>query len=462
MRGFGVRLSLATLIVCKITTAQPLPPTVATQIDEIAAKSLADTGTPSVSIAIAGDRTIVFEKAYGSARLDPPSAARPAMRYCIGSVSKQFLAGAILLLVQDHKLSLDDRVGQYLPDLTRANDITIRQLLNHTSGYQDYYPQDYVAPFMTEAVTPEEILTRWAKQPLDFDPGTRWQYSNTNYAVAGRVIEKVTGAPFFSFLSKRILQPLGMTSAIDLNARALSAEDASGYTRFALGPPRPATREGRGWLYAAGELAMTAHDLALWDISLMDHKLLTPASLETITTPVRLIDGAPTAYALGIMVTNAAGHPRLIHSGAVAGFVSLNSLWPDQGLAIVTLANMDGSQTTDSVTAQIAPLLLKTVDDPHAEQALTQARRILDGLMNGRIDRGLLSANANAYFTPQVLQDAASSLTELGPPQSFKQRSVELRGGMIYRHFEIQFKEKSLPLNTLTLSDGKLEQYLIQ
>ena len=114
-----------------------------------------------------------------------------------------------------------------------------------------------MAPFMAKPVTAESILDQWARKPLDFDPGTRWQYSNTNYVVAGRIVERVTGGPFFAFLSKRILQPLGMTSAIDLAEQTLGPSDAAGYTRFALGPPRPAQR-GRPRLAVCGR--GTGHD----------------------------------------------------------------------------------------------------------------------------------------------------------------------------------------------------------
>jgi len=442
--------------------ASQLPSATAVKIDEIAARALTDSGTPSVSIAIVQGNKIVYEKAYGKARLNPPTDATREMRYSIGSVSKQFLAGSVLLLVQDDKLSLDDRVSRFLPSLTRADEISIRQLLSHTSGYQDYYPQDYVPPFMEKPVTPDSILDQWARKPLDFEPGTRWQYSNTNYVVAGRIVEQVTGGPFFAFLAKRILQPLAMASAIDLDEQTLGPSDAEGCTRFALATPRPAPAEARGWLHAAGELAMTAHDLALWDISLMERKLLKPASLELMTTPVRLRNGTPTNYALGVSVLDDRGHPKLVHGGAVSGFVSLNTVWLDEGTAVVVFANEDGSPAPRSVTNQIATLLLAEAQDPQAEQSLQQARQIFDGLLAGKIDRDLLTSDANAYFTPQVLTDASASLKALGPLESLKQTGVELRGGMTYRHFEIKFKDRSLHLDTLTVPSGKLEQYLIQ
>jgi len=454
-------LSAAIVFAAGVRAAQ-LPQATAAKVDEIAAKALADSGAPSVSLAVVQNGQIVYTKAYGNARVDPATPATSQMRYAIGSVSKQFLAGTVLLLVQDGKMSLDDKVGRYLPNLSRANEITVRQLLTHTSGYQDYYPQDYVAPFMEKPITPDAIINQWARKPLDFDPGSRWQYSNTNFVIAGRIVEKVSGTPFFTFLSKRILEPLGMTSAINLAEQSLPASDPAGYTRFATAPMRQVQPEGRGWLYAAGELAMTAHDLALWDISLMDHKLLTKSTFEMMTAPARLTNGTPTNYALGVSVTNAAGHPRLSHGGAISGFVSQNTVWPDQGAAVVVFSNADGSAATGSITDKLTPILLTEPNDPQAAPALTQARRIFDGLVQGKIDRSLLTANASAYFTSQVLADAAASLKALGPPDSLKQTSVELRGGMTYRHFEVKFKTKSLHLSTLTMPDGKLEQYLMQ
>jgi D-alanyl-D-alanine carboxypeptidase len=439
-----------------------ISPDAASRIDIAAQKELAASGAPSASIAVVQDGRIAYVKAYGRARLEPATSAQPEMRYSIGSVSKQFTACAILLLAEEGKLSLDDPVSRFLPHLTRAREITIRQLLTHTSGYEDYYPLDYVAPFMLTPVTADEILKTWAGKALDFDPGTRWQYSNTNYVAAGRIVELAAGMPAWAFLESRILQPLGMKSAIDLAQHTLTESDAAGYTRFGLGPARAVAPEGRGWLFAAGELAMTARDLALWDLSLIERKLLKPGSLDAMITPVRLANGTPTDYALGVAVSDEDGHPKLQHGGAVSGFVSLNTVWLDQRAAIVVLSNMDGSSAPRAITAAIEPLILGAAADPQGAHALEQARGIFKELQEGRIDRTLLDADANSYFTAQVLADAEASLKPLGVPQSFEQTSVALRGGMTYRHFRIGFKGRSLHLSTFALSDGKLGQYLIQ
>ncbi len=145
-----------------------LPPDLAEKIDKVATDTLARTGVPSASVAIVKDGQIVYLKAYGDATLEPKTPATPQMRYSIGSISKQFTAAAILLLQEQGKLSLDDKVSKYIPELTRANEVTIRQLLSHTSGYQDYWPQDYVMPGMLQATTAQKITETWAKKPLDF------------------------------------------------------------------------------------------------------------------------------------------------------------------------------------------------------------------------------------------------------------------------------------------------------
>src|SRR6266404_773333 len=243
------------------------------KIDKVATDALAKTGVPSASVAVVKDGQIAYLHAYGNARLDPATPAKPEMRYSIGSISKQFTAAAILLLQEQGKLSLDDKVAKYIPNLTRANEVTIRQLLSHTSGYQDYWPQDYVMPMMLQPVTAQKILEIWARKPLDFDPGTKWQYSNTNYVIAGVIIEKVARMPLLQFLQERVFTPLGMTGVTDSDQAKLGDTDPTGYLRYALGPLRPAPKEGRGWLFAAGELAMPAQDLAKWDISLIEQKL---------------------------------------------------------------------------------------------------------------------------------------------------------------------------------------------
>src|SRR6202522_3848839 len=232
------------------------------KVDAVVNQVLSSTKVPSASIAIVKDGRIAYLQAYGQARLSPAMEAKPQMQYSIGSISKQFTAAAALLLVQEGKLSLDDPVSKYLPELTRAKEVTLRMLLSHTSGYQDYWPEDYVMTSMLAPTTAQHILDVWGKRPLDFDPGTRWQYSNTNYVIAGRIVEQVSGVSLIDLLEQRIFLPLGMVNVYDSDASRLPANDPTGYERHALGPPRPSPQTGANWMFAAGELAMAAHDLA--------------------------------------------------------------------------------------------------------------------------------------------------------------------------------------------------------
>src|SRR5262245_34608781 len=261
-----------------------LPPDLAAKIDERVQAALDQVQAPSASIAIVLDGKVAYLKAYGQARLAPEEvAATTETRYAIGSVSKQMVAAAALLCVQDGKLQLDDPVGKYLPGLTEGERITIRHLLNHTSGYRDFYPQDYVFPAMKLPIKPSGILDQWARVPLDFQPGEQWQYSNTGYTAAGLIVEKVTGQPLFEFMRERVFKPLEMSRVVDHDTQPLVVPDAVGYTRVALGPIRPVTKEGEGWLFAAGPLAMAPSELAKWNISLINQSLLSAASYRELT-----------------------------------------------------------------------------------------------------------------------------------------------------------------------------------
>jgi D-alanyl-D-alanine carboxypeptidase len=444
-----------------IAAANPaeLPAAVRAEIDAAARKTLAATGVPSASVSIVRDGRIVYLQAYGKARLDTPAPATPPMRYSIGSISKQFTACAVMLLVDERKLSLDDPVSHYLPELTRAGEVTIRQLLSHTSGYQDYWPQDYVPPFMRKPVTAQRILDLWARKPLDFDPGTQWQYSNTNYVIAGLIVEKVAGTPLFAFLQTRIFTPLGMTSVASIDTGRLGDTDPTGYMRYALGPPRPAPKEGVGWLFAAGELAMTAQDLARWNIAVLEGRVLSPGSWREMQTDVRLKNGLGTGYGLGLNVTSRDGRRVLAHGGEVSGFTASNTILPDDRAAVSVLTNEDAADASATLTTRIVKLLF--ANGPGAAAAEARARRVFEGLQQGRIDRSQFTDNANDYFSEVALRDFAGSLAPLGTPNELEQTAQRDRGGMTFRRIEVRFSRRKLAIFERDMPDGKIEQFQI-
>lgn len=437
-----------------------LPAALSAKIDGIAAGALKDTGVPSASIAIVRDGHVAYAKAYGDARLDPQTPATAAMRYSIGSISKQFTAAAVLMLAEQGKLGLDDKVSRFFPDLTRADDITIRDLLSHTSGYTDLWPQDYVMPFMKSPTTPEHIVETWGKKPLDFEPGTKWQYSNTGFTMVGAIIHKVTGLSPFEFLQQHVFKPLDMASAYNINLQALPATDAQGYRRYALGPLHPAAKIGVNWVYGAGELAMTASDLARWDISMLEQSLLPPAAYKDMQTEVLLRNGMGSGYGLGLFIRAMDGHRVLMHDGEVPGFTAENLVFPDDGIAVVVLTNQDAVSASGLIGSRIADALFDA-HDPATEQALRQARAIFTGLQHGKLDRSLFTDDANSYFDATARKDYQSSLAPLGTPDSFVQRAAHERGGMLIRNYRASFPHIQLNITTNATPDGKLEQYIV-
>ena len=432
---------------------------VSAEVDKIVREVLAATGVPSASVALVKDGQIVSLQAWGDAKLSPRRPARPDMRYSIGSVSKQFTAAAVLLLAEDGKLSLDDPVSRFLPDVTRAGDVRIRQLLSHTSGYRDYWPQDYVPPSMRQPATAGLILDRWARQPLDFEPGTQYQYSNTGYVIAGLIVEKASGTPLLDVLSQRVFAPLGMKSVVSIDRERLADSDPVAYQRFGLGPLRPAPKEGKGWLFAAAELAMTPEDLARWNISVIERRLLEPDSYREMETAVRLKNGLGIGYGLGVAATAEAGHRVISHGGEVSGFTASNMIFPDDRAAITVLVNQDASDAASEISERIAPVLLGKTRAAVAAQ--DRARRIIEGMQQGKLDRSLYTDNANSYFTEQAIRDLADGLAPLGKPVEVKQTRQSDRGGMTFRLLRVKFPGRTLEIWERDMPDGKIEQFQV-
>ncbi|HEV8431769.1 MAG TPA: serine hydrolase domain-containing protein [Thermoanaerobaculia bacterium] len=455
-----LRLALLVFAATSLLAQDALPPEMRASIDKAANEILAKTGAPSASIAVVKDGKIAYVHAYGNARLDPAVPATTQMRYSIGSISKQFTASALLMMQEEGKLSLDDKVVRWIPEATRAKDVTIREILSMTSGYQDFWPQDYVMPNMMNPATPDEVVNGWAKKPLDFEPGSKWQYSNTNYVIAGMIFERVSGMPLVDFLQQRVFGPLQMTSVFNTDVAALPATDAMRYLRYAAGPLRVAPKEGKGWMYAAGELAMTASDLAKWDISIIDQSILKPESYRELEHEVELSSGVGTHYALGVGVSLADNRRQLSHGGEVSGFTAQNTVYPDDRAAIVVLTNLDATGASGQITGRIAKLLFSTTD-PGTQAALDESKKIFAGLQKGQIDRSLFTSNANAYFSDQALKDFATSLGPLGTPQDFTQASQSLRGGMVLRRYTVKFAKQTFNITTFWMPDGKLEQYIV-
>jgi D-alanyl-D-alanine carboxypeptidase len=457
------RLAVAMLIALPAPAlAQALSVDETSRIDALVARSLHDTGVPSASVAVVRGGRIVLAKAYGK-QSEAAGTADPAAPYQIASNSKQFTAAALLLLEDDGKLSLDDAVGKYVPGITDGDTITIRQLLSHTSGLRDYWPQDYSFKAMATPVSPRGIVDRWATKGLDFAPGSQWQYSNTGYVVAGMIVEKVSGKPLLDFLQARVFRPLGI-KAIDQD-KAIGPGFPQGYKRYALGPVRVETPAARGWLYAAGELAMSAEDLAKWDIARIDRTLLPADDWAAQETAVTLTDGSSTGYGLGVSVGSENGRRFVEHSGEAVGFLSENIVYPQDKVAIVVLVNAWFADAQSRIASDIAGVVLPAPPaDPGDARGLDRAKALFAQLRSGTIDRTMLTEDANFYFTPAALADYRTSLAPLGEPTGFVQLgSAKLRGGFVHRSYRVTYPGRTLSVSTFALPGvgQAYEQFLV-
>jgi CubicO group peptidase (beta-lactamase class C family) len=460
---YAPKLIAAALVVwfCSLPDLMAQHPTVpAGELDRAVILALQTSGASSVSVAIVEGGHTVYAKAFGKANIQNDTSATPETRYAIGSISKQFTAVALLLEQEKGKLSLKDKVGKYFPDLTQAKDVTIRELLSHTSGYEDYAPQDYLIPDWTKPTSATDILQRWARKPLNFTPGTQWQYSNTNFVLAAQIFEKVSGEPLVLFLHKTIFEPLGMTSAGNCTVRG--SADAQAYTRYALGPPRPVGREAEGWYLGAAELCMTAPDLAKWNTAVIGKRILSAKSYGEFTEDVKLADGKPTHYGLGVQVGEFHETPQIMHSGEVSGFLAMNRVCPAKGIAVTVLSNEDGVNLIGPLSEQLALMMLQPGQSAENEKVDGQIRGILDGLRAGQVDRGLFTPDANSYFSQTSLEDYRRSLEPLGPLKFLIRQSTQQRGGMTHLNYRAQYERKTVTLNIYRLPSGKFEQFMVE
>jgi CubicO group peptidase (beta-lactamase class C family) len=289
------------------------------------------------SVLVARDKEVIFSKGYGFADVEWDVANSPGTKFRLGSVTKQFTAASILLLEERGRLSVNDPVKKYMPDAPAAWDqITIMHLLTHTSGIPNFtsfpdYPK--LEPF---AATPEQLVGRFRDKALEFEPGSKWNYSNSGFVLLTYLIEKIAGASYETFVRENIFTPLGMKdSGVDSNSAVIHRR-ASGYVyskdHF----------ENAGFIHmsipqGAGALYSTTEDLLKWEQELFGGKLLKPASLEKMTTPFK------SDYAFGLQVTTTGGHKRIEHGGGIEGFNTDLTYYPDDKLTVVVLSNVNGN-----------------------------------------------------------------------------------------------------------------------
>jgi CubicO group peptidase (beta-lactamase class C family) len=330
------------------------------RMDQIA-RSYSDNHQFMGSVLVVQGDKIVFEKSYGDANLEWNIPDDSLTKFRIGSMTKQFTAASILLLEERGKLSTDDYVKKYMPDAPAAWDkITIYNLLTHTSGIPSFtsFP-DYHTSEATPT-TPKGLVDRFRDKPLEFQPGEKWNYSNSGYVLLGYLLEKISGQSYADFVTENIFKPLGMKdSGYDSNS-AVIPHRATGYS------PGPNGPVNSGYIdmtipFSAGALYSTTHDLLLWEQALYGGKVLSAASLKKMTTPYK------ENYGCGLMITTAKGHLQYEHGGGIEGFNTEMAYYPDDKLIVIALANLNGGAPGD-IAGKLAAVV-------HGEKVVLQSER---------------------------------------------------------------------------------------
>jgi CubicO group peptidase (beta-lactamase class C family) len=314
---------------------------------------------PGAAVIVARNGTVVFRKGYGLANLELAVPIEPHMVFRLGSITKQFTAVAILMLVEQGALSLDDDITTFWPDYpTHGHPITVEHLLTHTSGIKSYTSMPEWLSLWRKDMTVEEIIDLFKDQPMDFAPRERWAYSNSCYHLLGAIIEKVSGQTYEEYLKQRIFDPLGMTHSCYDHAERIVPGRVAGYQKGREG------YENAPYLsmthpYAAGGLLSSVDDLVLWDEALYTDKLLAQHTLERAFRPAVLRTGASTGYGYGWEITSYEGHRMIEHSGGIPGFRTDAIRLPDDHLFVAVLMNSTaGEPPPEQLAVKIAALAI--------------------------------------------------------------------------------------------------------
>lgn len=432
-------------------------------LDAFISRTVADQKAIGVTVGVMQGGTVIFNKGYGLASVERNAPVTTETLFAIGSVTKQFTCAVALQLEEEGKLSFSDKVSRYRADtFGHVNEITLRDLGNHVSGYRDYYPLDFVERPMAKDTPPEEILKTFTNMPLDFAPGSRYSYSNTGYLMLGHISELVARTPFAQLLQDRILTPLGMTHTRFDPVRG-GPGLAEGYTPMGLGPAELSVPEGVGWIGAAGGLWTTPADLMTWNLALMDGKVLKPASWKTMTTPRELTGGRTSAYGCGQSIRDRGPQLVLQHGGGVSGFGSRNAMIPETRSAVVVIANSDwAGGVLDTIQDAVLAKLLPVADAPKVAgpSARDAALALLREIRSGTVDRSKLGAEYNAFLTPARLAAMSKSLADAGEIGTVEPGGISERGGLEVSTLRVIVG--TTPIRTLMYRapDGKIEEFL--
>jgi CubicO group peptidase (beta-lactamase class C family) len=427
----------------------------AAAIDKWIASEISERGAIGAAVVVIREGKVVLANGYGKARAGAAEAVTTDTPFAIGSVSKQFLCTVTYMLVDQKRLETTNTIVTWYPDLTRARDITVADLGGHTAGYRDYYPLDYIDERMEKPIAPDDLIAQYAKLPLDFEPGSRWSYSNTGFVILARIVEKVSGMPYAKLLDEWIFKPLAMTATVVRPANA-----ATGHSSFLIEGARPSRLEAEGWLFGAADIWASANDMAKWDLALVGGTLISPDSHRALATARPLTTLRSSGYSCGWFVYNVHDEVVLGHTGWVGGFHTRNAIVPRTQSAVILLTN-DEYTDVGGIAYRILELITREQAAPEIRDVPPDvaARDLILALQRGALDRSKLGEDLNAHFDDARIAAAAAKLRDLGAPAVTVTKRGE-RGGMEVTTLSIAFPTKTLDASMFRSADGKIHQLL--
>ena len=349
----------------------PSPERLAAKIDAAARDLIASKATPSVAVAVSRNGRTIYSKAFGLADLEQHVVATPGTVYLIGSITKQFTAAAVLSLVEGGKLSLDAPLSTFFPDWPAASrDVTVRQLLNHTSGIKDYTGVPRWLRLMALPLPHDSMIALFRDEPMDFAPGTDWRYDNSGYYLLGVIIEKASGQKYADYLARRLFEPLSLTSTRYCTSRSVVRDRAPGYNAkdggFTNAAPINVDQA-----FAAGAICSTVGDLLAWTRALHTGRVITPESYRMMTTPVPLPGGKAQNYGFGLGVGTFSGHRVISHNGGINGFNSQMANYPDDSVIVAVLVNVESGEA-DRLERKVSRWALGIPDEVVKDLAVSE------------------------------------------------------------------------------------------
>lgn len=396
------------------------------QIDDYIVAEMQRLHIPGASLAIVQNGRITKAQGYGFANLELKAAARKEMVYELGSNTKQFTAAAIMMLVQEGKVHLDDSVTKFFPEAPESwSGISIRHLLTHTSGIRNHVAVPHwlnvfkTNPAFETTPSRDELVKMFFKLPLEFRPGETWAYDNTGYYLLGIIIEKASGESYWQFLDERIFRPLGMTATRNTDPRPIVPNRASGYEWKSHDfENRPVLLPSIA--FSAGSLLSTVEDMAKWDAALQSDKLLKKSSLDQIWTAAVANDGStmPFNYGLGWFLDSYQGHRLVQHSGGTMGFSSIIYRFIDDKLTVIILTN-HADRIIDQIGIDVAGMRLSALKRPEANpdpdpKTTAMLKEAVLSLLNGKYNPDSFTPAMRIFLTTTTGKAIWKSLADYG------------------------------------------------